>query len=77
MAIVLGIDAAWTIANDSGVALVRKTASRWQLLAVAESYGEFDLSPKFPPVLRRVLGLMFGLMRPVFPVPVAWRTRWA
>lgn len=36
-----------------------------------------DLSPKFPPVLGRVLGLMFGPMRPVFPVPVAWRTRWA
>lgn len=36
-----------------------------------------DLSPKFPPVLRRVLGLMFGLMRPAFPVPVWWRTRWA
>lgn len=36
-----------------------------------------DLSPKFPPVLRRVLGLMFGPMRPVFPVPVWWRTRWA
>ena len=29
-----------------------------------------DLSPKFPPVLRRVLGLMFGPMRPAFPVPV-------
>src|SRR5690606_28467912 len=25
-----------------------------------------DLSPKFPPVLRRVLGLMFGPKRPVF-----------
>jgi hypothetical protein len=36
-----------------------------------------DLSPKFPPVLRRVLGLMFGPMRPVFPVPVGRRTRWA
>lgn len=36
-----------------------------------------DLSPEFPPVLRRVLGLMFGLMRPAFPVPVWWRTRWA
>jgi hypothetical protein len=36
-----------------------------------------DLSPKFPPVLRRVLGLMFGPMRPAFPVPVALRTRWA
>ena len=36
-----------------------------------------DLSPKVPPVLRRVLGLMFGPMRPAFPVRVAWRTRWA
>lgn len=34
-----------------------------------------DLSPKFPPVMRRVLGLMCGLMRPVFPEPVSWRTR--
>ena len=36
-----------------------------------------DLSPNFPPVLRRVLGLMFGPMRPVFAVPFGWRTRWA
>jgi hypothetical protein len=36
-----------------------------------------DLSPKFPPVLGRVLGLMFGPMRPGFPVPVSLRTRGA
>lgn len=36
-----------------------------------------DLSPKSPPVLRRVLGLMFGPKRPVFPVPDCWRIRWA
>lgn len=36
-----------------------------------------DLSPKSPPVLRRVLGLMFGPKRPVFPVPDCWQIRWA
>lgn len=36
-----------------------------------------DLSPKSPPVLRRVLELMFGPKRPVFPVPDWWRIRWA
>ncbi len=36
-----------------------------------------DLSPKSPPVLRRVLELMFGPKRPVFPVPDCWRIRWA
>jgi len=36
-----------------------------------------DLSPKSPPVLRRVLGLMFGPKRPAFPVPDCWRIPWA
>lgn len=36
-----------------------------------------DLSPKSPPVLRRVLELMFGPKRPAFPVPDCWRIRWA
>src|SRR5690606_21549211 len=36
-----------------------------------------DLSPNSPPVLRRVLGLMFGPKRPVFLVPDCWRIRWA
>jgi len=40
-------------------------------------YVHGDLSPKSPPVLRRVLGLMFGPKRPVFPVPDCWRIRWA
>ena len=35
-----------------------------------------DLSPKFPPVLGRVRLLMFGPMRPAFPVPFGRRTRW-
>ena len=36
----------------------------------------YDLSPKFPPVLGRVRLLMFGPMRPAFPVPFGRRTRW-
>ncbi|WP_026791534.1 DUF429 domain-containing protein [Pleomorphomonas oryzae] len=38
---VLGIDAAWTAANPSGVALAVKTSGVWQLTAVAASFEEF------------------------------------
>jgi len=46
-------------------------------LVALQSATPDDLSPKSPPVLRRVLELIFGLKRPVFPVPDCWRTRWA
>ncbi|MBS1167020.1 MAG: hypothetical protein H6R00_3045 [Proteobacteria bacterium] len=39
--IVLGIDAAWTAANPSGVALAAKTNGVWRLVAVAGSFEEF------------------------------------
>lgn len=39
--LVLGIDAAWTEREPSGVALVGRSASRWQLLAVAASYDHY------------------------------------
>lgn len=39
--IVLGIDAAWTAANPSGVALAIKTAGVWRLIAAASSFAEF------------------------------------
>jgi predicted RNase H-like nuclease len=39
--IVLGIDAAWTSTQPSGVALVRSRGRRWQCLAVAPSYASF------------------------------------
>jgi predicted RNase H-like nuclease len=38
MSAVLGIDAAWTLTNPSGVALVAKPKSAWQLLALSPSY---------------------------------------
>jgi len=39
--VVLGIDAAWTAANPSGVALVARTSGIWRLVAVAASFEEF------------------------------------
>ncbi|CRY92282.1 conserved hypothetical protein [Synechococcus sp. WH 8103] len=38
---VLGIDAAWTAHNPSGVALVQRAADGWQCLALAPSYDSF------------------------------------
>ncbi|GAC1343667.1 MAG: DUF429 domain-containing protein [Acetobacteraceae bacterium] len=38
---VLGIDAAWTVTQPSGVALVVEGAEGWRLLAVQPSYGQF------------------------------------
>jgi predicted RNase H-like nuclease len=38
---VLGIDAAWTAHNPSGVALVQRAAEGWQCLALAPSYNAF------------------------------------
>jgi predicted RNase H-like nuclease len=38
---VLGIDAAWTASQPSGVALAVGTSSGWRLVAVAASYGRF------------------------------------
>lgn len=39
--VVLGIDAAWTAHNPSGVALVQRRAEGWQCLALAPSYEAF------------------------------------
>ena len=39
--LVLGIDAAWTMTQPSGVALARENASGWQLVAVESSYARF------------------------------------
>ncbi len=41
MTTVLGIDAAWTAREPSGVALVRKNQGRWQVLGVQPSYNAF------------------------------------
>jgi len=38
---VLGIDAAWTAHQPSGVALVQHTSEGWQCLALAPSYNAF------------------------------------
>ncbi len=44
MKVVLGIDAAWTAKQPSGVALVAKTSNGWRLLNVSRSYDEFHAS---------------------------------
>ncbi len=44
MLAVLGIDAAWTEHNASGVALVRANYERWECLAVSPSFADFILS---------------------------------
>lgn len=41
MALILGIDAAWTKTGSSGVALLKSVGSRRELLAVAPSYAGF------------------------------------
>lgn len=41
MAAILGIDAAWTAGQPSGIALVQQHASRWRCVAVAPSYATF------------------------------------
>jgi len=38
---VLGIDAAWTAHQPSGIALVKNTATGWRCLAIAPSYDSF------------------------------------
>jgi hypothetical protein len=38
---VLGIDAAWTLGEPSGVALLERVESRWRSVAVAPSYSSF------------------------------------
>ena len=42
---VLGIDAAWTVTQPSGLALVTGTYKDWRLLAVESSYQRFRLLP--------------------------------
>ena len=41
MSAILGIDAAWTLTQPSGVALVRKTSETWECVALAPSYSAF------------------------------------
>jgi hypothetical protein len=41
--IVLGIDAAWTSTQPTGVALVRRRNAAWETLGVASSYTSFIL----------------------------------
>jgi hypothetical protein len=41
MALVLGIDAAWTKSRPSGVALRREERGSWRVVGVAQSYSAF------------------------------------
>ena len=49
---VLGIDAAWTLTNPSGVALVIECADGWELVDVAGSFNEFLATAEDNPILR-------------------------
>lgn len=42
MRVVLGIDAAWTLFQPSGVALIAESATGWRLVSVASSYQRFQ-----------------------------------
>ncbi len=45
MTAVMGIDAAWTVTNPSGVALVEQSGARWRCVALSPSYsGFYDLA---------------------------------
>jgi len=48
---VLGIDAAWTLTQPSGVALAVEDAGGWRLAAVAASYEDFVAAVDMPLVL--------------------------
>lgn len=48
MTTVLGVDAAWTKTQPSGVALVENTGSYWRLIAVAASYLNFIYGSEHP-----------------------------
>lgn len=54
MAVVIGIDAAWTSRNDSGYAVARGDATGWRLLAAAASHPEF-FGTDDPPTARNLL----------------------
>jgi predicted RNase H-like nuclease len=57
MRTVLGIDAAWTLTNPSGVALVEETPVGWRLRAVESSYDGFHaLAGGAPPDASRPTG---------------------
>lgn len=45
---VLGIDAAWTTHNPSGVAVARDTGTGWRLVAAASSFSQFYDQPDAP-----------------------------
>lgn len=52
MRVVLGIDAAWTEREPSGVALIMDDGSGWRLGQVCASYEEFLLAPDSDPITR-------------------------
>jgi predicted RNase H-like nuclease len=39
--LVLGIDAAWSEQNPSGIALIKGSGKHWRCLALCSSYGSF------------------------------------
>lgn len=58
MTTILGIDAAWTAGEPSGVALVRQQGSRWRCFAAAPSYASFldSANGGSPDWTRRAIG---------------------
>lgn len=54
MRTVLGIDAAWTLTEPSGIALIKETATHWELIAAEASYQRF-LAKADPTLSRETL----------------------
>ena len=52
MPVILGIDAAWSVTQPSGVALIAGETAGLRLMSVASSYTEFCTGPGYRAVLR-------------------------
>jgi len=59
---VVGIDAAWTVGQPSGVALAKETGDGWELVTVAASYQQFHA---------RADNTLIAEVRPLGSIPVA------
>ena len=74
---VLGLDAAWTLREPSGVALVSRIADQWRTLAVAPSYASFvgladgvaSAKPKMGAFLARFLPVAAAVKEQVKNMP--------
>ncbi|HUS33189.1 MAG TPA: DUF429 domain-containing protein [Kofleriaceae bacterium] len=75
MSVVLGIDAAWTANQPSGVALVRSHGRAWQCLALAPSYESFITLAAARPARTGVRPAGTSTRSPAASMPLDWRRR--